>query len=349
MNFASDNWAGAAAPIAAALAEIGHEPAPAYGGDDITRDVETALSELFEHEVAAFLVPTGTAANALGLTALARPGGLVFCHDEAHINTDEGGATEFLTDLKLIGLAGEDGKLTPESLAAAIDRYPPDPGRHGQPVVLSLTNLTEFGTGYTPSEVAVLADQAHQVGLAVHLDGARFANAVLGLSASPADLTWKAGVDVLSFGGTKNGCWQAEAVVFFDTARAIDFAFIRKRAGHVVSKHRFIAAQMKAYLEADLWLRLAGHANHMADRLREGIVATGGRLPADFVGNETFAILPRTAIAAARAAGATFYEWTADSVAPAKRPSADEEIIRLVTSFATTSEDVDRFLSAIGA
>lgn len=347
MNFASDNWAGVAEPIAAALAAAGRGFAPAYGADEVTAEVETALAELFEHQVAMFLVPTGTAANALSLTMIARPGGLVFCHSDAHINTDEGGATEFLADLKLIGLPGVAGKLPPETLATAIERYPADPGRHGQPVALSLTNLTEFGTAYTPDEVAALATLARRAGLPVHMDGARFANAVAGLGVTPADLTWKAGVDMLSFGGTKNGCWQAEAVIVFDPVRAADFAFIRKRAGHVVSKHRFIAAQMSAYLKDGLWLELAGHANAMAGRLRQGIETAGGRLAADFVGNEVFAVLPRAALASARAAGATFYEWTADAMPIDQRPGDDEEIIRLVTSFATPPDDVDRFLESI--
>lgn len=348
MNFASDNWAGIAEPIAAALAESAEGPAPAYGGDRLTREVEAAFSALFERDVAVFLVATGTAANTLGLSALSRPGGLVFCHRDAHINTDEGAAGEFLTALKLIGLSGEGGKVSPETLAAAIDRYPPDPGRHGQPVAVSLSNLTEYGTAYRPDEVAALSALARGAGLGVHMDGARFGNAVAGLGVSPAELTWKAGVDILSFGGTKGGCWMAEAIVFFDTDRAVDFAYIRKRAGHTISKHRFIAAQFRAYLESGLWLQLAAHANAMAGRLGDGIRAAGGRLAWPGAGNEVFAILPRAVLARAKEAGATFHEWEAEWVPEANRPGPDETIVRLVTSFATDAGEVDAFLAALG-
>lgn len=348
MNFASDNWAGIAEPIAEALAAAAAGPAPAYGGDALTKAVERRFSDLFEREVAVFLVATGTAANTLGLSSLARPGGLVFCHKEAHINTDEGAASEFLTSLKLIGLDGANGKLTPESLAAAIDRYPPDPGRHGRPVALSLSNLTEYGTAYSPDEVTLLAALARKAGLGVHMDGARFGNAVAGLGVSPAELTWKAGVDVLSFGGTKGGCWLAEAIVFFDPNQAADFAYIRKRAGHTISKQRFIAAQFQAYLGDDLWLRLAANANAMAQQLGEGIAAAGGRLAWPPAGNELFAILPKAVLAKARAAGATFYEWEPDWLPEAERPAAEESIIRLVASYATTGEEIEAFLATLG-
>lgn len=347
MNFASDNWAGAAGPVAAALAEVGGI-APAYGGDALTREAEEAFARLFEREVAVFFVATGTAANSLALSALAKPGGLVLCHSDAHINTDEGGAAEFLADLKLIGLDGFGGKVSTEALAAATRRYAADPGRHGQPVAFSLSQLTEFGAAYAPEEIAALAATAKEAGLAVHMDGARFGNAVAGLGVSPAELTWKAGVDVLSFGGTKGGCWMAEAVVFFDTAKAEQFAYIRKRAGHAISKSRFISAQFAAFLKDNLWLDLASHANRMAERLAEGIVAAGGRLAWERGGNEVFAILPRAGIAKAREAGARFYDWTADDVPPERRPGPDEDIIRLVASFATAEADVEAFVMLIG-
>ncbi len=348
MNFASDNWAGAAAPIAAAIAAEAGGIAPAYGGDPLTREVEAAFARVFDREVGVFFVATGTAANSLALSALARAGGIVLCHEEAHINTDEGGATEFLADLKLVGLPGDDGKLTAAVLSAAVEHYRADPGRHGQPVALSLSQLTEFGAAYTPEEIAELSGIAREAGLAVHLDGARFGNAVAGLGVAPADVTWRAGVDVMSFGGTKGGCWQAEAVVFFDPAKAAQFPYIRKRAGHLISKSQFIAAQFKAFLNDNLWLDLAGHANQMAWLLSEGIVAAGGRLAWPPIGNEVFAILPSESLARARAMGAAFYEWTAALLPPDRRPIAGEDIVRLVASFATSEAEVTQFLAALG-
>jgi threonine aldolase len=238
MRFASDNWAGAAKPIADALAAEADGVAPAYGGDALTHEVEAAFSQLFDRDVAVFFVATGSAANALALTALAKPAGLVFCHTDAHINTDEGGAAEYLAGLKLIGLNGDGGKVPPDRLSAAVERFPPSSTRYGQPVGLSLSQLTESGAAYTADEISTLTAIAKDAGLAVHMDGARFANAVAGLGVAPADLTWKAGVDVMSFGGTKAGCWQAEAVVFFDPKMAREFPYIRKRAGQADSLQR---------------------------------------------------------------------------------------------------------------
>lgn len=343
MNFASDNWAGCAPEIAAAIAAENDRVAPAYGADPLTRAVERKFAEVFEHEVAVFFVPTGTAANALALAAFSSPGGLAFLHAEAHANTDEGGAPEFLGDLKLIGLDGPGAKVRRDGLAAAIARYAPNAGRHGQPVALSLSQLTEAGTAYAVPETAALAALAHDAGLGVHMDGARFGNAVEGLGMSPAEMTWKAGVDVLSFGGTKGGCWQAEAVIFFDPARAREFPYLRKRSGHAMSKARFVAAQFAAYLEDDLWLRLAARANGSAAALAEGIEAAGGRLAWPRDGNEVFAVLHGAQIAELKRAGAAFYDWQAEEAGV----GADHGLIRLVCSFATTQEDVERFVAVI--
>ncbi len=348
MNFASDNWAGAAGPIAAALAEVGGT-SPAYGGDAATRAAEEAFARVFERDVAVFFVATGTAANSLALSALAKPGGLVLCHSDAHINTDEGGAAEFLADLKLIGLDGVGGKVSTATLSDAIRRYAADPGRHGQPVAFSLSQLTEFGAAYSTDEIAALAPMAKESGLAVHMDGARFGNAVAGLGVSPADVTWKAGVDVMSFGGTKGGCWMAEAVIFFDKTKAEQFPYIRKRAGHLISKSRFIATQFASLPEGQ---SLVGSGRQAPTRWRsdltDGIIAAGGRLAWERGGNEVFAILPRASLARAREAGARFYEWSARDLPPEQRPRADEDIVRLVTSFATEASEVDSFLAALG-
>ncbi|MGV8839033.1 MAG: threonine aldolase family protein [Bauldia sp.] len=343
MNFASDNWAGCAPEIAAAISAESARIAPAYGADALTKSVERTFAEIFERDVTVFFVPTGTAANALSLAALARPAGIAFVHREGHANTDECGAPEYLGDLKLIGLDGPGAKISRNALAAALERYAPNPGRHGQPVALSLSQLTECGTAYSVPETAALAALAHEAGLGVHLDGARFANAVDGLGMSPAELSWKAGVDVMSFGATKGGCWQAEAVIFFDRDKARDFAYLRKRSGHVVSKARFVAAQFAAYLDDGLWLRLAGHANERAASLAAGIEAAGGRLAWPTAGNKVFAILPNEATAALRTAGAAFYEWESDDALLA----SDESLIRLVCSFATTDAEIAQFLAAL--
>ena len=268
MNFASDNAAGVAPAILQAIAAANDGFALAYGDDAVTQRVERRLCEIFEREVAVFLVPTGTAANALALAHLTPPWGAVMCHREAHIISNECGAPEFFGGgLRLVGLDGVGGKIAPETLALALDRHEGHSPHQVVPAMVSLTQATEAGTVYRTDEVASLASLAHERGLAVHMDGARFANALVRLGVTPAQITWQAGVDVLSFGATKGGALAAEAVVFFDPARAAMMAERRKRAGHLVSKHRFIAAQFEAFLTDGLWLDLASHANRMADRL----------------------------------------------------------------------------------
>ena len=223
-----------------------------------------------------FLVATGTAANALALAHLTPPWGAVLCHDEAHIAIDECGAPEFYGGgIKLIGLAGEAGKIAPATLRHALDAGQWGGPHHVSPAVLSLSQATEAGTIYRPDEIRELADIAHGRGMAVHVDGARLGNALARMNASPAQATWQAGVDVLSFGATKGGALAAEAIVFFDPARGANMSERRKRGGHLVSKHRFVAAQIEAYLANDLWLKLARHANAMADRLAAGLLAAG--------------------------------------------------------------------------
>ncbi len=278
MIFASDNWAGASPEIIEALAEASRVSHPAYGTDDITKAVEQRFSDLFERDVAVFLVASGTVANALGLSAYARPGGVVFCHRQAHIMVDEAGAASFFGGgVTLTGLDGPGAKFGPAPLAAALDRMTVHVPHSGQPVAVSLTQISELGVAYRPDEIRSIADVAHARGAAVHMDGARFANAVAGLDVAPADITWRAGVDVLSFGGTKNGCLAAEAVIFFDPAHARDMPFQRQRAGQGYSKNWFIAAQLAAYLDDGLWLASADHANRMATRLATAISEFGCR------------------------------------------------------------------------
>src|SRR6266516_1400906 len=294
MNFASDNAAGIAPEILAAISRANEGAALAYGRDTWTRRVEERFAELFAREAAVFLVPTGTAANALALAHLTPPWGAVLCHAEAHVATDECGAPEFYGGgLKLVGLAGEAGKIAPDTLQRALDAGQWGGPHHVSPTGLSLSQATEAGTIYRPEEIRELAEIAHGRGMLVHMDGARLANALARLNASPAQATWMAGVDALSFGATKGGALAAEAIVFFDPARATNMQERRKRGGQLVSKHRFIAAQIEAYLADGLWLKLARHANAMADRLSDGLARAGLAPVWPVEANEVFVILPR--------------------------------------------------------
>jgi threonine aldolase len=345
MRLASDNWAGASPKVIDALAEAARAGGPAYGSDAITKSVERRFSELFERDVAVFLVASGTFANALGISAYARPGGVVLCHREAHIQVDEAGATEFFGGgLKVVTLDANAGKLAPETIAEELARHPEGFLHHGQPVVVSITQITELGVAYSVDEVAAVSTAAKSRGCALHMDGARFANAVAKLGVSPADITWRAGVDVLSFGATKNGCLAAEAVVFFNPTHARDVGFSRQRAGQGFSKNWFIAAQLQAYLDKDHWLDLARNANAMAARLAETIDRSAdARLAFKPHGNEVFVILSNDADRRLKAAGAVYHPWSIDSLPVQQRPAADESLVRFVTSWQTVAADVDRF------
>src|SRR5258705_1236650 len=353
MNFASDNAVGVAPEILAAIAAANAGGALAYGNDAVTRRLEQRFAELFEHEVAVFLVPTGTAANALAIAHLAPPWGAVLCHSEAHIATDECGAPEFFGGgIKLVGLPGEACKIVPATLEASLAQGRWGGPHHVTPAVLSLSQATEAGTIYRPAEVRALAELAHARGLAVHMDGARLANALARLAVSPAQATWQAGVDVLSFGATKGGALAAEAVLFFEPARAAGMQERRKRAGHLVSKHRFVAAQMEAFLADDLWLRLARNANAMADRLGKGLTTAGYPPAWPVEANEVFVALPQEICERLQQAGASFYPWTSDSLPKGATPRDGSKgdgstVIRLVCSFATAAVDVDGLLSTV--
>lgn len=354
MNFASDNVTGVAPEILAALAAVNAGPAAPYGDDAVTARLEARMAEVFEtDELAVFPVATGTAANALALAAVAPPHGAVYCHATAHINTEECGAPEFFTGgAKLIDLPGASGKLWAEDLAAALSVAGAGSVHRVQPAAVSLTQASDFGTVYDPDELRAIAGLAHAHGLAVHMDGARFANAVTGLGLAPADLTWRAGVDVLSFGATKNGALAAEAVVFFKRALADGFAFRRKRAGHLFSKMRFLSAQLEAYLADDLWLRNAAHANRMAARLADGL----GRLPGVEIvypvqANEIFARLPEPAITGLLADGFAFYRWDetpedGPQGGVSREGGAAAGLVRLVTAFDTEPAAVEALLAA---
>ncbi len=350
MQFASDNWAGAATQVMEALAAEAARSGPAYGGSPLDKAVEQRFSELFERDVAVFFVATGSAANALALASVSRPAGAVFCHADSHIVEDEVGGIEFLGGgARVVAVEGPLAKLDPAALSRAIARFEPGSVRTGQPVAVSLTQQTELGTVYSVEEIRQIAGIAKERALALHMDGARFANAISQSNRSPAEMTWKAGVDILSFGATKNGCIAAEALVFFDPQMAREMPFLRKRSGHLFSKSRFVAAQFDAYLRDGLWLELARRANAMADRLRAGLAAApNARLAWPTGGNEVFAILRRADAGRLREAGAAFHDWRQPHGGPPVKLAGDETIVRLVTAFSTREEDVDAFLAGLG-
>jgi threonine aldolase len=347
MFFASDNWAGAAPEIVTAVVRAFSEPpVPSYGRDPSTARAEALLSHVFEREVAAFLLTSGTAANALSVAHLTPPWGAVYGHAFAHTLSSECGAPEFYSGAKLVPLGGPGAKITPGGIAVAVASARRGDPHSVQPATVTITNLTECGTLYTPAEVAAIGALCRAEGLALHMDGARFANAIVASGATPAEMTWKAGVDVLSLGATKNGAMAAEAVVFFDPARAADFLYRRMRGGHLLSKMRLVSAQFEAWFDDGLWLKLAGHANAMAARLSGRLAAKGVRLAWPTQGNEVFPILSVEAAARLRAGGAAFHDWGAPDLAPEPPVPSGHSVARLVCSYATTAEEVDAFVKA---
>ncbi len=341
-NFASDNVTAMAPEILAALAAANEGAAMPYGQDPLTERLRARFDELFETETTVFPVATGTAANVLGLSLLTPPYGAVYCHRAAHIAVDECGAPEFYTGgAKLVPLEGTDGKLTADALEAAIGGA--GVVHHVQPAAISLTQVTEVGTLYQPDEVAAISEVARRHGLGLHMDGARFANAIAALGCSPAEMTWKAGVEVLAFGATKNGAMAAEAVVIFKPGLAEEFGYRRKRGGHLFSKGRFLSAQLEGYLADDLWLRNAAHGNRLAARLGEGLEALPGvTLHHPVEANMLFLSLPQSVVEGLKAAGFMFYDWSGAATGPGRRE------IRLVTAFDSKAEDIEAFLATAG-
>lgn len=337
MRFASDNTSGVAPEIMAALQRANEGFERSYGADAAMDRVTALVRDIFDAPRAAvYLVATGTAANALALSLHTPPWAATFAHASAHAVVDECGAPEFYSGGgKILSVAGDRGKMTPETLEAALVANAHGDVHSVQRGALTITNLTEAGTVYTPAEISALTALAKSHGMACHLDGSRFANALVATGAAPADMTWKAGIDVLSLGGTKNGCMGVEAVVLFDPARAWEFELRRKRGGHLFSKHRFLSAQMEAYLTDGLWQRLAANANAMGQRLASGLRAKGVLL-ADSPANMMFPEWATGMHARLEAAGAVYY--------PTPAPEG-REAARLVTSWSTTEADVDAFLS----
>jgi threonine aldolase len=339
-NFRSDNVVGAHDAVLHAIAEANTGVADSYGHDDWSRRAEGRLQELFACDLEAYLVLTGTAANALALSTVCPPHGQVLCHAESHVVVDECGAPELLIGGgKLTPLPGVGNKLTPAVVAGALDGMTRD--EHQQrPSAISLTQVTELGTVYTLGEIQALAALARERGLRVHMDGARVANALVHLGCSPAEMTWQAGVEVLSFGATKNGALACEAVIFFDRGLAADFRYKRKRAGQLLSKGRFLGAQMLAYLEGDLWLANARHANAMAQRLARVLAAAPGvRIPLPVDANEIFAVMPATLHGSLLDAGIGHGTWSAEF---AGTPLGEGEVFtRWITSYRTTAAEID--------
>jgi threonine aldolase len=346
MNLASDNATGASERVIAAIAAANGGAQPAYGADDYSQRAEALIGEIFGRPARVQLVATGTAANALALASMTPPWGAVLCHAEAHVMDDECGAPEFFTHgAKLAGIPGAGGKITPDGLREMLGRFPRGAAKSVQPAALSLSQVTEAGTLYSLDEIRALADIAHEHGMKVHMDGARFANAAMSLGVSPAELSWQVGVDVLSLGLTKTGALACEAVIFFDEALHDDMPYRRKRSGHTLSKGRLLGAQAVALLEGGHWLELAAHANAMATRLsRELASLPGVRLAWPTQANEVFPILPARIDEALRAAGFTYYAWSSGSLMPGESVREDERFVRLVTSFQTSAEGIDALI-----
>ncbi|MCF3935799.1 beta-eliminating lyase-related protein [Acuticoccus sp. M5D2P5] len=351
MTFASDNWAGACDKVMEALAAVNTGLAPSYGADPATAQAREALSAYFEKEVAAFFVSTGSAANALAVASYSRPGGVVFCHVDAHLSRDEAGAPALAAPgLALDLLDGPRGMIDPDAFRRRLSAYPEGVVHHGQPALVSLTNVNEIGQCYGPREVSEIAMIAKERGMAVHMDGARFSNAIAHLGVTPAELTWRAGVDVLSLGLTKAGAWCAEVVVFFDPAMRRDVSYRHKQYAQLLSKNRFVAAQVSAMLKDKLAINLARHANRMASAVAEVLSASGkAQLVYSPQSNEVFAYLSPAALDALVEVGIKTGGWMSDSKTLPGPRSPDWTMQRFVASFRTTDTDVALLKDALAA
>jgi len=334
--FTSDNVTGACPEVMEAILASNSGIAESYGKDEWSSNLQTKLSEIFETDVVVFPAVTGTASNALALSVLTPVFGKIYCHELSHINTDECGAPEFFSGgAKLIPLDSSNGKITASDLAENIrgigNVHVP------QPAVVSLTQACETGTVYQIDEILEITETAHRHGLKVHMDGARFANAIASIGVSPAEMTWKSGVDVLTFGGTKNGCIAAEAIIFFKPELVGNFPFLHKRSGQLLSKMRFISTQLEAYLSDDVWLRNARHANTMATLLSDGLVAFPDiELAYPTQSNEVFVHLPHSVI-----------KYLNDEGYDVNEDELDGKAARFVTAWNTDSTDINKLLAAL--
>ena len=336
IKFASDNVAGACPEVLDAVIKANEGDSTPYGNDQISTELQDKFSEIFEKEVIVFPTASGTAANALALSTMTPSFGNIYCHKLSHINTDECGAPEFYTGGgKLVTLQGVKGKITANELDESITGA--GIVHHTQPSSVSITQVCETGEVYQLDEIKKISDVTHKHNLNMHMDGARFANALVSLDCSPAEMTWKSGIDVLSFGATKNGCIAAEAIIFFKKDLVGNVAFLMKRAGHLLSKMRFVSAQLDAYITNDVWLKNAKHANKMGKRLSEGLNTHSDiNLSYPTEANEIFATFPRNKIDNLNSEGYTINEdeW-------------DGKAVRLVTAWNTNDNDVDEFLGIL--
>jgi len=336
VKFASDNVAGACPEVLDALMKANEGDSAPYGNDDYSKVLQEKFSEIFEKEVIVYPTASGTAANALALSTMTPVFGNIYCHKLAHINTDECGAPEFYTGgAKLIPLTGINGKITPEELEKNISGT--GIVHHTQPSSVSITQVCETGEVYELDEIKKIADVAHKRKLNMHMDGARFANALVALNCTPAEMTWKSGIDVLSFGATKNGCIAAEAIIFFKPELVGNISFLMKRAGHLLSKMRFVSAQLDAYISNDVWLKNAKQANEMGKKLSDGLVKHNSiKLAYPTQANEVFAKFPREMIEHLNSLG---YKMNEDEL--------DGQAVRLVAAWNTLNSDVESFLESI--
>ena len=336
VKFASDNVAGACPEVLDALMKANEGDSAPYGNDDYSKVLQEKFSEIFEKEVIVYPTASGTAANALALSTMTPVFGNIYCHKLAHINTDECGAPEFYTGgAKLIPLTGINGKITPEELEKNISGT--GIAHHTQPSSVSITQVCETGEVYELDEIKKITDVAHKHKLNMHMDGARFANALVALNCTPAEMTWKSGIDVLSFGATKNGCIAAEAIIFFKPELVGNISFLMKRAGHLLSKMRFVSAQLDAYISNDVWLKNAKQANEMGKKLSDGLVKHNSiKLAYPTQANEVFAKFPREMIEHLNSLG---YKMNEDEL--------DGQAVRLVAAWNTQNSDVESFLESI--
>ena len=336
VKFASDNVAGACPEVLDALMKANEGDSAPYGNDDYSKVLQEKFSEIFEKEVIVYPTASGTAANALALSTMTPVFGNIYCHKLAHINTDECGAPEFYTGgAKLIPLTGINGKITPEELEKNISGT--GIVHHTQPSSVSITQVCETGEVYELDEIKKIADVAHKHKLNMHMDGARFANALVALNCTPAEMTWKSGIDVLSFGATKNGCIAAEAIIFFKPELVGNISFLMKRAGHLLSKMRVVSAQLDAYISNDVWLKNAKQANEMGKKLSDGLVKHNSiKLAYPTQANEVFAKFPREMIEHLNSLG---YKMNEDEL--------DGQAVRLVAAWNTLNSDVESFLESI--
>jgi len=334
--FSSDNVTGACPEVMDAIVAANDGIVESYGNDKWSLNLQKKLSEIFETDVVVFPVVSGTAANALALSVLSPVFGKIFCNELSHINTDECGAPEFFSGgAKLVTMTSDDGKINAKDLGHNIRGT--GNVHLSQPAAVSITQACETGTVYQLEEIKSIAETAHEHGLKVHMDGARFANAIVSLDVSPAEMTWKSGIDVLSFGGTKNGCLTAEAVVFFKPELVGNFPYLHKRSGQLLSKMRFVSAQLEAYISNDVWLRNARNANAMAKLLSEGFAKFPDiKLAYTTQSNEVFVHLPSSIIDLLNAEG---YNVSEDEL--------DGKSVRFVTAWNTVSDDIDKLISTI--